>query len=282
MTNPTHPQKILVAGATGTVGRQVVAELLDRGHAVRALTRDPDRARTSLPAGAEAVRGDLTDPSSLAPALEGVTGLHLITFGGEYMAPLETGPEIVALAREAGVRRITVLNGGGDTPLQDAVQKSGLAWTVLMPVEFMANALEWAEGIRAEDTVREPFTDRLSAMVHEADIGAVGAVALTEDGHDGETYLITGPEVLSLQDKVDALARARGKAIALTELTPDEAVARWRAAGLPQDVVDFLIDVYGNTPPEGRTVVDTVRRVTGRPARTFAEWAAEHAPAFRA
>ncbi|MDI9883904.1 NAD(P)H-binding protein [Streptomyces sp. HNM0645] len=282
MTNPTHPQKILVAGATGTVGRQVVAQLLDRGHTVRALTRDPGRARASLPAGAEAVRGDLTDPASLAPALGGVTGLHLITFGGEYTAPLETGPEIVALAREAGVRRITVLNGGGDTPLQDAVQKSGLAWTVLMPVEFMANALAWADGIRAEDTVGEPFIDRLSAMVHEADIGAVAAVALTEDGHDRETYLITGPEVLSLQDKVDTLAKARGRDIALTELTPDEAVSRWRAAGLPQDAVDFLLDVYGNTPPEGRTVVDTVRRVTGRPARTFAEWAAEHAPAFRA
>ncbi|TLQ44648.1 NmrA family NAD(P)-binding protein [Streptomyces marianii] len=282
MTNPAHPQKILVAGATGTVGRQVVAELLDRGHTVRALTRDPGRARASLPAGTEVVRGDLTDPAGLAPALEGVTGLHLITFGGEYKAPLETGPEIVALAREAGVRRITVLNGGGDTPLQDAVQESGLAWTVLMPVEFMANALEWADGIRAEDTVGEPFTDRLSAMVHEADIGAVAAVALTEDGHDREKYLITGPEVLSLQDKVDTLAKARGRDIALTELTPDEAVSRWRAAGLPQDVVDFLLDVYGNTPPEGRTVVDTVRRVTGRPARTFAEWAAEHAPAFRA
>ncbi|MEV1052521.1 NAD(P)H-binding protein [Streptomyces sp. NPDC049887] len=282
MTNPPHPQKILVAGATGTVGHQVVAELLGRGHTVRALTRDPGRARALLPAGAEAVRGDLTDPASLAPALEGVTGLHLITFDGEYMAPLETGPEIVALAREAGVRRITVLNGGGDTPLQDAVRQSGLAWTVLMPVEFMANALEWADGIRTEDTVGEPFTDRLSAMVHEADIGAVAAVALTEEGHDRETYLITGPEVLSLQDKVDTLAKARGRDIALRELTPDEAVSRWRAAGLPQDVVDFLLDVYGDTPPEGRTVVDTVRRVTGRPARSFAEWAAEHAPAFRA
>lgn len=282
MTNPTHPRKILVTGATGTVGRHVVAELLDRGHTVRALTRDPGRARASLPAGAEAVRGDLTDPAGLAPALEGVTGLHLITFGGEYMAPLETGPEIVALAREAGVRRITVLNGGGDTPLEDAVRKSGLAWTVLMPVEFMANALEWAEAIRTEDQVGEPFTDRLSAMVHEADIGAVGAVALTEDGHGGQTYLITGPEVLSLRDKVDALAQARGRDIVLTELTPDEAAARWRAAGLAQDLIDFLLDVYGNTPPEGRTVVDTVRRVTGRPARTFAAWAAEHAAAFRA
>ncbi|MER6998531.1 NAD(P)H-binding protein [Streptomyces sp. NPDC000410] len=277
MTNTS--QKVLVTGATGTVGRQVVAELLARGVGVRALTRAP--AKAALPAGVEVVRGDLTDPDSLAPALHGVTALHLITFGGEYMAPLETGPRIVELARKAGVRRVTVLHGGDRTPLQDAVEASDLAWTVLMPVEFMANALEWAESIRTEDAVREPFTDRLSAMVHEADIGAVGAVALTEDGHAGESYLITGPEVLTLRDKVSALAAARGKAVDLVELTAEEAVGKWRAAGMPQDVIDFLLDVYGNTPPEGRTVVDTVARVTGRPARTFAQWAVEHAAAFR-
>ncbi|NUK55192.1 NAD(P)H-binding protein [Streptomyces lunaelactis] len=268
----------LVTGATGTVGRQVVAELLARGQSVRALTRDP--AKAEFPAGVEVVRGDLTDPASLAAALEGVTGLHLITFGGPYLAPLETGPRIMELAREAGVRRVTVLHGGGPSPLEDAVRASGLAWTVVMPVEFMANALEWAEGITAGGEVREPFVGRLSAMVHEGDIGAVAAVALTEDGHGGQEYVITGPEVLTLQDKVDALAAASGHKIRLVELTEEEAVAQWRAGGLPEDVIGFLLEAYGNTPAVGRTVADTVEKVTGRPARTFAEWSAEHADAF--
>jgi uncharacterized protein YbjT (DUF2867 family) len=105
----------LVTGATGTVGRQVVAELLRRGQSVRALTRDP--AKAGLPDGVEVVRGDLTDAETLAPALEGVTGLHLITFGGPYFAPLETGPRILQLAKAAGVRRITVLHGGGPSLL---------------------------------------------------------------------------------------------------------------------------------------------------------------------
>ncbi|MEV4975415.1 NmrA family NAD(P)-binding protein [Streptomyces scopuliridis] len=285
-------QTVLVTGATGTVGRQVVAELLRRGHTVRALTRDPEKAKAGLltdfppgvsgVSGVEVVRGDLSDPASLAPALEGVTGLHLITFGGAMFAPLETGPEIVELARKAGVRRVTVLFGGEETPLQRAVEASGLDWTVVQPVEFMSNALEWAEAIRTEDTVREPFTARLSAMIHEADIGAVAAVALTEEGHAGRTYLITGPETLTVRDKVDALAAARGREIALVELTEEAAKERWRAAGHPEDVIDFLIMVYRDTPPEGRTVVGTVEEVTGRPARTFAEWAEEHATAFRA
>jgi uncharacterized protein YbjT (DUF2867 family) len=270
----------LVTGATGTVGRQVVAELLRLGRPVRALTRDPGKA--DLPGGVEVVRGDLTDPDGLTAALDGVSGLHLITFGGEYFAPLETGPRIVELAREAGVRRVTVLNGGGPTPLEDAVRASDLPWTVVMPVEFMANALEWADGIRTRDEVCEPFTGRLSAMVHEADIGAVAAVALTEDGHAGQEYLVTGPELLTVRDKADAIAAARGRAVRLVELTEAEAVARWRVEGRPQDVIDFLLEVYGDTPPEGRTVLDTVQKVTGRPARTFAEWARAHAGAFRA
>ncbi|MET9368876.1 NAD(P)H-binding protein [Streptomyces griseoflavus] len=277
----TQTQKILVTGATGTVGRQVVAELLARGHAVRALTRDP--ATADLPDRIEVVRGDLTEPDSLVPALEGVTGLHLITFAGALFTPLETGPRILEAARAAGVRRITVLNGGGPTPLEDAVRaEDGVDWTVLMPVEFMANALEWADGIVTADEVREPFVSRLSAMVHEGDIGAVAAVALTEEGHGRQEYVITGPEALTVRDKVDAIAGARGRPVSLVELSEEEAVARWRAAGQPEEVIGFLFDVYGNTPEAGRTVLDTVEKVTGRPARTFTQWAAEHAAAFTA
>ncbi|MEU0584328.1 NAD(P)H-binding protein [Streptomyces sp. NPDC006132] len=276
----TQTQKILVTGATGTVGRQVVAELLARGHEVRALTRDA--AKADLPAGVELAEGDLTAPDSLVPALEGITGLHLITFGGAAFTPLETGPRILELAHAAGVRRITVLHGGGPTPLEDAVRADDrVSWTVLMPVEFMANALEWADGIVAAGEVREPFVDRLSAMVHEADIGAVAAVALTEEGHGGQEYVITGPEVLTVGDKVKTIAAAAGREITLVELTEEEAVAQWRAAYLPEDVIGFLLEVYGNTPEAGRTVAGTVEKVTGRPARTFAQWAAEHADAFR-
>ncbi|MER6911253.1 NAD(P)H-binding protein [Streptomyces sp. NPDC000594] len=269
----------LVTGATGTVGRQIVRELLERGHSVRALTRDPEAA--DLPSVVEVVRGDLTEPDALGDALDGVTGAHLITFGGPYFTPLETGPRLVGLAEAAGVRRITVLHGGGPSPLEDAVRASGLDWTVLMPVEFMANALEWAEPVRTGDEIREPFVDRLSAMVHEADIGAVAAVALTEDGHAGETYVLTGPEALTIADKAERLAAARGRAIALVELSEAAAIERWREAGQTQDVIDFLLSVYRDTPPEGRTVSGTVERVTGRPARTFAAWAREHADAFR-
>ncbi|MER5935264.1 NAD(P)H-binding protein [Streptomyces sp. NPDC002054] len=278
MTKTTDTQTYLVTGATGSVGRQVVRELQERGHAVRALTRNPSAA--DFPAGVEVVRGDLTDPKGLGPALEGVVGLHLITFTGAGYEPLATGPEIVEEVRKAGVKRVTVLHGGGPTPLEDAVRGSGLDWTVVRPVEFMANALGWADSILGENTVRAPFIDGLSAMVHEADIGAVVAIALTEDGHAGQDYLITGPQALTVRDKVAAIAAAVGREIRLVELSEDEVAAQHSADGLDEATVAWLIDIFKNTPPEGKTVIDTVERVTGHPARPFPQWATENANAF--
>ncbi|AUX41697.1 hydroxylase [Sorangium cellulosum] len=272
--------KILVTGATGTVGREIVKQLAEGGHHVRALSRNPGRAK--LPGGVEAVAGDLAAPETFAGALEGVEALHLINFGGDDYAPLATGEQIVALARQAGVRRITVLLGGAATPLEAAVAAGGVDWTFLQPVEFMANHLEWAASIRAEGLVREPFCDRLSALVHEADIAAVAAVALTQDGHAGKTYTLTGPEVLSVRQKIDLLAAAAGRAIQLVELTEQEARERWAAAGFSPEAIAFFVEMYGNTPEIGTTVVPTVEKVTGRPARTFAQWAAQHAAAFAA
>ncbi|NUT98896.1 MAG: NAD(P)H-binding protein [Saccharothrix sp.] len=281
---------ILVTGATGTVGRHLVHRLLATGHPVRALTRDPDRA--DLPAGVELVRGDTTDAESLRAAFTGVTAAHLINFGGTYR-PLDNGTAIAALAEQAGVRRVTMLGGWEEGTLEPAIRASTLQWTQLRPGEFMANTLDdWGPPLRAEGVVREPHGNRPSAPVHEADIAAVAATALTEDGHHGQTYPLTGPEVITPRDKVRHLAEATGRDLVFEELTPDQARARWTdqppalrifqiAPGGPAEKAAFVVDLYGRIPESGRTTTDTVERVTGRPARTFAQWAAEHADAFR-
>ncbi|MDC3960998.1 SDR family oxidoreductase [Polyangium jinanense] len=271
---------ILVTGATGTVGREIVKQLVEGGHHVRALSRNP--ARAHFPAGVHAVAGDLTAPDTFAEAFEGIEALHLINFGGDDSAPLETGARIVALAERAGVRRITVLLGGAPAPLDEAVAAGSIDWTFLQPVEFMANHLEWAASIRSEGLVREPFPDRLSAVVHEADIAAVAVAALTQDGHAGKTYTLTGPEVLSLRQKVDILAAAAKREINLVELTEQQARERWQGMGFSPEAIEFFVYIYGNTPEIGYTVTPTVEQVTGRRARTFAQWAAEHASAFTA
>ncbi|MER5211844.1 NAD(P)H-binding protein [Streptomyces sp. NPDC002838] len=250
---------ILVAGATGNVGRPLVEQLLASGHQVRALTRNPRKA--DLPAGAESVAGNLADTASLAQAFDGVTAAHLISFNGEDFSPLTNGTEIVDLVRRAGVCRVTVLKGEVEkSPLEQ--EAGGLEWTHLPPVEFMSNALEWTESVQSRGVVREAFPEAKSAMVHEADIAAVAAAALTTEGHAGQEYWLTGPEVRYV------------------ELTRDEIVAQWRQQGYSEEDIEFFVMMRTNPPEAGCTVLPTVEKVTGKPARPFAQWVRENAAAF--
>ncbi|MBV2364519.1 NAD(P)H-binding protein [Streptomonospora nanhaiensis] len=269
---------VLVTGATGNVGRPLVHHLLAEGRRVRALTRDP--ARAGLPPGAEVAVGSLTDPAGLEEVFDGATALHLISFGDDY-APLETGPRLMDLAVAAGVRRVTVLKGDVErTGLDRAVEESGLDWTLLMPVEFMSNALELADAVREEGVLREAFPSAKSAMVHDADIAAVAAAALTGEGHGGREYWLTGPEVLTPPDKARIIGEVLGREVRYVEVSRDETVAQWRAQGFGDDDIAFFLAMRTDPPPAGYTVLPTVEQVTGRPARTFAQWVAENAARF--
>ncbi|MFG3440168.1 NAD(P)H-binding protein [Nonomuraea sp. NPDC047897] len=268
----------LVTGATGSVGRHVVDELLRAGHPVRALTRDP--ARAALPEGVQVVRGDLTRTTTLAPALDGVTGVHLIDVGGPNYTPLPNGQEIVDLLARAGVRRVTLLSSWAPGTLEPAVTGSDLEWTYVQPTEFMANALAWAESVRTGGVVEEAFGATRTAMVHEADIGAVIAAALTEDGHAGNSYGLTGPELLDMPAKVRILAQAIGREITYVELTVEQLRERHRAQGVPQEMIDFHVAAFGEVPEDAYQVTPTIEQVTGCPPRTFRQWAQEHAGAF--
>ncbi|MBD8500894.1 SDR family oxidoreductase [Paenibacillus arenosi] len=267
---------ILVTGATGTVGRHVVDQLLRRGQKVRALTRNP---QAILPAGVEIAIGDLSDPSTLAAAFEGVSAVHLITTGDEYV-PLQTGPEIIALATKSGVRKVTVLWTGGKGTVEQAVEASDLEWTQLHPVEFMSNVRKWTDSIRNEGVVRDLFSGSLNAPVHEADIGRVAAVALTEDGHAGKEYILTGPEVLSVTDQVRIIGEVTGQQLTLLETTEEEEREQMRKMGVREDVINFVISWHLNPPPYAYTIVPTIEEVLGQPAYTFKQWAEENANYF--
>lgn len=271
---------ILVTGATGTIGRHVVEQLAGAGHTTRALSRRP--ADADLPAGVDVRTGDLTRPHTLAPALDGVTALHLIAIGGDDFRPLTTAPEIVDLAVAAGVARITVLTGSDDElATVRAVEASGVACTHVRPLEFMANKLGWADSIRKEGVVRAGFADHLSALVHEADVAAVIAAALTGEGHAGRTYVPTGPEALRRTDAARIIGEVVGRPVRFEELSEAEVRAEMRAQGIQPEVIDFVVGYEASPPPEAAVPTSLVAAVTGRPPRTFAGWVAEHAAAFR-
>ncbi len=274
----------LVTGATGNVGSELVAVLAAAGERVRAVVRDP--ARAALPDGVEAVAGDLTKPKTLAPALDGVRGMFLLP-GYDGL------DELLGLARDAGVERVVLLSGGsvdrGDLTnavarymigSERAVEASGLAWTFLRCRAFMSNALRWLPQLRAGDLVRAQFPGVRAAVVDPYDIAAVAAEALTGDGHAGQAYPLTGPESLLPAEQVAILGRALGRALRCEGLSDDETRAQLEAA-MPVAYVDAFFSFYVGGTLDEATVHPTVPAVTGRPARTFAQWAAAHAGDFR-
>lgn len=270
--------RILVTGATGTVGGHLVAQLHAEGHEVRALTRDPSRA--VFPPGVEAFAGDLTDTASLVPAFDGAEAIHLITFGGEGYGDLSNGADIVELAERSGVSRATVLGGWAPTSVESALAGSDIGTAFLQPREFMGNVLDWSEEIRAHGTLSTLATGP-SAMVHEADIASVAVQALTNGGHGGQSYALTGPEALTPRAVMAQLAEATGEDITFVQLTEEQERKRLRGFGYDEEYVEFGIQLAMDPPDVAGVVLSTVEDVTGASARTFARWAEENADRFR-
>lgn len=278
--------RFLVTGATGNVGAELVRQLAAAGHRVTGVTRDP--ARANLPAGVDAIAGDLTDPASLRPAWAGVTGLFL-------MPGHPATPELLADATAAGVRRMVLLSGSsaGDPESANAisryqsvteaqVRESGLPATVLRPAGFMSNALEWVPQLRSGDVVEGPFGNVRVAVVDPYDIASVAATALLadDDRHAGQVYRLSGPEALRPADRVAVLADVLSRPLRFRAQSDDEAY-RLMSKQMPVEYVDAFFDFYVRGSLDESPVYDTVADVTGRPPRTFRQWAQAHEAAFR-
>jgi uncharacterized protein YbjT (DUF2867 family) len=275
--------KILVTGATGNVGRLVVDHLLAAGATnVRALTNHPRRA--ALPTGVEIVEGYLGRLETMPAALDGVERM--------YLAPLpRTVHDVLALARAAGVRHIVDLSSSeadveaaGDPSgwhyhaVEKAVTDSGIPWTHLRPGEFMNNYLIWADEIKETGVVRGGYANSANAPIDLDDIAAVAARVLLEDGHTGKTYLMTGPQSLSRAEMARQIGVAIGRDVRYEELPHEEALAALRPA--MGEWADWYLDGMRALAENPQRAETTIADLTGRPATTFAEWAARNASAF--
>lgn len=263
--------RILVTGATGNVGRMVVDELLALGAGdVRALTVDPRKA--ALPDGVEVVRGFLGRPESVP--LDGVDVM--------YLAPhLPTAAEVCRRAADAGVGRIVDLAGTKGEhwqEVEDAVEASGVPWTHLEPGEFMANADLWSVQLRAGDVVRDTCGDAVNAPIAQEDIAAVAARVLLEDGHEGKSYELTGPEALSRRQKVAEIGAALGRDLTYVELPREAGVTE--LAKVMGEHAAWYVDGLELLVKYPQRAVPTVAELTGRPATTYREWARAHAAMF--
>lgn len=267
-----------IAGATGNVGRHLVPELLWNGHHVRALTRKPGQA--NLPPQTQLIGGDLTRIETFEQALKGVSGLHLITIGGDDYEPLRNGQAIIAAAVRAGVKRVTVLSDGRNGSVETAVRSSDLEWTILQPVELMSNMLGWAHSVRTENIVRGPSGDSSRTMIHESDVASAAAQILMHGGYRNEICRLTGPQALTMHHKVAMLNAVLGRAVRHVEVSEDHTRDMMRRLGMREDVIDYVIAWDSNPPAEARAPNHVFENIVRRPASTIAEWFAENRSAF--
>ena len=281
--------RILVIGATGTIGRQVVSQLVSTGAQVRAMSRNPDTA--GLPLQVEVMRGDLTAPETVDTCLRGIDSVFLV-----WVAPSATDAAVVErIAKHA--RRIVFLSAPIKTahpffqqpnPMRDMtaqierlIETSGLEWTFLRPGIFAANALHWwAPQIRSGDRVRWPYLAAPTAPIHEGDIARVAVRVLCENRHAGGEYVLTGPESLSQLEQVSIIGRVIGRTLRIEEMSPDETRRAWLPL-MPAFAVNMLLDAWAAAIGQPAYVTSTFSEIMGTPPRTFLEWAADHAAEFR-
>lgn len=283
--------RILIIGATGTVGRQVAAQLAAAGARVRAMSRKPESAK--LPAEVEVVGGDLEIPASLDAALDGVDSVFLVWTASAAAIPCS----LERITKQA--RRIVFLSSPYQTAhpffqraqpnlvsamhaeIERVIKASGKTWTFLRSGMFAANARGWwGRQIRAGDVVRWPYALAPTAPIHERDIAAVAVRALSESIYAGRDYVLTGPQSLSQRDQVATIGEVLGRALRFEEITR-EAARRELGKTMPEPVVNMLLAAWAGAMGQPALVTSAVADVTGTPPRTFREWAKDNAAEFR-
>lgn len=283
---------ILVTGGTGTTGGEVVRLLREQGEPFTVMVRSAAKAETLQAAGVEVVLADLADPASLAPAMKGAESLFLLSGSVANQAELQLNA--VEAAETAGVGfivKVSALGADPESPLtlgrahadvEEGLAASGIPHAILRPGSFMQNFLGSAETIRSQDRFYGSSGEGKVAMIDARDIASVAVAILTGEGHTGQVYTLTGPEALSNAVAAAVLSEVLGREISYVDVPGDTLKAGLIEAGLDEWLADDLVTLNGMVAQgAGAQVTDDVERVTGRPARPFAQFAADYADAFR-
>lgn len=281
---------ILVTGATGTVGSEVVEQLLAAGQRVRVLARDPAKA-AKFGAAVEIAQGDLARSETLPAALEGVEKVFLLATGPE-LANLEA--HVITAAKRASVKHIVKLSaeGAGYDPAiqlgrwhresEKNLEESGLAWTILRPGSFNTNTLGWARSIQAQGMVYSLTGAGKLTPIDPRDIAAVAVIALTTQGHEGKIYDLTGPEALTTAEQAATISTVIDKPIQVIDAPEAAARSGMLAEGMPREMVEAILELMAHIRAgHGGKLTNTLAEVLGRKPRTFAMWVNDNAAAFR-
>jgi uncharacterized protein YbjT (DUF2867 family) len=288
---------ILITGATGTTGSEVVRALTARGGRVRAFVRDAGTARRKLGPGVELAIGDFADPGSVRAALEGTDTLFLSCADD----PRRVGWETAAIdaATAAGARRVVKLSTAAAAPgspvafwdwhgqVEQHLRDSGADWTILRPSFYMSNLLAAAPQVAAEGRLYAPAGTARIAMIDPRDVGAAAAAVLSDSGHEaspgheGHTYLLTGPRAITYAEVAAGLSAATASTVEFVDVPGDAARQAMIGDGLPGFVAEQLVAMFARLRQgAGAQVTNAVETLTGSAPRDFAAFAADHARLF--
>lgn len=268
-------EHILVTGGTGMTGRRVSALLADAGARVRVGSRSGEP------------RFDWHEPATWDAVLDGVTGVYLCYHPDlAFPGAAEAVSAFAARAAEAGVRRMVLLSGRGEKGAEntEAMVREAFAGTTVLRCSVFAQ--DFSESFflppLLSGVLPLPVPDVAEPFVDLDDVARVALRALTEDGHGGVTYELTGPLSLTFAEAVAVVGGVSGRRVRFAEVTPEEFVAAMVAAGAPEDLAHGLIGLLEEIL-DGRNVepADGVERALGRPATPFADYARKAADAWR-
>lgn len=283
---------IFVTGATGQIGSEVVRQLAEKGEKVRALIRDPKKAAHLNHPNVMFVSGDLSDPKSLDAAFKGAQKLFLLTSGDPKQVELQHNA--LEAAKRAGIQhvvKVSALGASKDAQVnlgrwhyqtEEELKQSGMKWTILQPHFFMQNLAMMAGSIKGQGALYAPLKDGKISMVDSRDIAAVAVGVLTEPGHEGQSYVITGGEAVSFHDIAKQLGDALGKPVKYVDIPQEDARKSMQGMGMPEWFVSDLLGMYGFfATGNAAFTTDVVQKVGKMAPRTFAQFAKDHTQLFQ-
>ena len=279
---------ILITGATGHIGRELVPQLQRMRQPIRVLARDEKKV-AHLDPGIERAIGDLNDPHSLDSAMRGVERIFLVTF------ELQRDVNVLEAARRCAVQHIVKLStleatdhkikvGKWHYEREELIRASGLEWTFLRPGMFMSNSIDWwAESIKVQGSVFFPGGKKgRVAPIDPHDVASIAAFALTQPGHNGKAYELTGSELFTIGEMVQVISNALGRSIQYVDIPPIAAKLFMLKTGMNKSLVNALMEMLASLRRnEGALVTETFQQLTGYPPRTFEAWCQEHVESFR-
>lgn len=280
--------KVLVFGATGNTGSGLVPALVNASVDIRAFVRDESKAQALREMGVEVVKGDLDQPETIAPAVEGVSKIYLCTWNGPTQA--QQGKDVIAAAQQAGnphvvrhsmwgSKKSRIVQQGDE--VEETLKSSGLPWTILRPTFSMQNTMMAAETIASDGMLYWDTGDGKLGMIDQRDVVDSAFAALTGSGHEGKSYILTGPEAISMNDVANTFSKALGRDVTYVNVPHEASLESMVGMGFPEWIARGYGELMeGFSEGFANSTTDNVEKLTGHQARSFEQFATDFAQVF--